>query len=147
METASGNPNEGKNFDLSEKVLGAAMAVSNALGAGFVESVYVGALVLEMVALGLAVESQKPMVVFYKSLPVGKFFADIVVENQMIVELKAVRALLPEHQAQVLNYLKASGIKVGLLINFGNPRLEIRRLSMDKDGGRGNCDSLTEASP
>ena len=135
MEDQERKPIEGKHVALSEKILGLAIDVSNTLGAGFVESVYTGALCLELTGAGLPVEPQKPIVVFYKGAPIGKFYADLVVDNQMLVELKAVRTILPEHQAQVLNYLRASEIEVGLLINFGNPRVEFRRLTLNKSQG------------
>jgi GxxExxY protein len=87
----------------------------------------VKALVHELKALGIAVATEQPLPVVYKGIEIGIFSADIVVEGSLICEVKAVRALLPEHQAQLLNYLKATGIKVGLLLNFG-ARVEHKRM-------------------
>ena len=82
---------------------------------------------------GLSVSSQHPVGVLFRGQPVGNFYADLLVEGAVIVELKAVKAILPEHQAQVINYLKATGIEVGLLINFGSPKLEFKRLTRLKN--------------
>ena len=92
------------------------------------ESVYEKALIVALRQKGVCVQAQVPLKVKFRSVIVGDFFADILVEGKLIVELKAVSALRPEHQAQVINYLKATGIEVGLLVNFGNPKLEYRRL-------------------
>ena len=108
---------------LTEKILEAAFEVSNELGAGFLESVYEQALFVALKDKDLRVERQVPIKVFFRGQLAGVFQADLVVENDIILELKAVKALLPEHQAQVLNYLKASGKPVGLLINFGHPHV------------------------
>jgi GxxExxY protein len=114
--------------ELTGKVLGACFEVARELGAGFLESVYEKALMIALREKGLRVEAQVPLTVKFRSVVVGEFFADILVESKLVVELKAVSALRPEHQAQVINYLKATGIEVGLLVNFGNPKLEYRRL-------------------
>ncbi|GFO63818.1 GxxExxY protein [Geomonas paludis] len=113
--------------ELTGKVLRACFEVSNELGAGFLESVYEKSLLIALVEMGLKAQSQVPLKVFYRNKVVGEFYADLVVEGAVLLELKAVRALAPEHVAQVLNYLKATGIEVGLLINFGSPKLEFRR--------------------
>jgi GxxExxY protein len=115
------------------------MEVSNNLGAGFLESVYQNALGLALASAGFFVEAQKPTTVLFRDIPVGKFYADLVVENKIILELKAARALVPEHRAQLINYLKASGIEVGLLLNFGNPRLEYHRLVRTKPATSDSC--------
>ena len=115
--------------ELTEKILGAAFEVSNELGCGFLESVYEKALLVALKDLDLTTEAQKPLKVSFRSHVVGDFVADIVVEHKVLLELKAVKALAPEHIAQVLNYLKATGLEVGLLINFGNSRLEYRRFN------------------
>ncbi len=112
---------------LTGQILEAAFEVSNELGVGFLESVYEGALFLALKAKGLEVERQVPIQVCFRGEEVGRFFADLVVAGMVIVELKAVKALAPEHNAQVLNYLKASGRPVALLLNFGTPKLEFRR--------------------
>lgn len=114
--------------DLTGKVLGACFEVSNELGSGFLESVYEKALLVALTDVGLQADSQVPLKVVYRNRVVGDFYADIVVEGTVLLELKAVKALAPEHIAQVLNYLKATGIEVGLLVNFGSPKLEYRRL-------------------
>jgi GxxExxY protein len=118
--------------DLSGKVIGAAFEVINELGAGFLESVYENALLIALQQAGVRVERQAPIKVNFRGSVVGDFYADLLVESRILVELKAVKALVPEHQAQIINYLKATGISVGLLINFGNPRLEYKRLTRRK---------------
>jgi GxxExxY protein len=112
---------------LTEKILKACFEVSNELGAGFLESVYVKALLIALVDMGLKAQSQVPLNVEFRGISVGDFFADILVEDNVMLELKAVKKLAPEHMAQLINYLKATGIEVGLLINFGNPKLEYKR--------------------
>ena len=119
------------NADLnqvSERIIGCAYAVSSALGSGFLESVYDGALALEMAAAGLTFARQQRLPVRYRGTVVGEFIADYLVERRVIVEIKAVRSIVPEHQAQLLNYLNASGLSLGLLINFGTPRVQIKRM-------------------
>lgn len=113
--------------ELTEKILKACFEVSNELGSGFLESVYEKALLIALRDAGIKAESQKPLNVTFRSQSVGEFYPDIIVEDSVLLELKAVKALAPEHLAQVMNYLKASGIEVGFLINFGNPKLEYRR--------------------
>jgi GxxExxY protein len=113
--------------ELSEKILAACFEVMNELGAGFLESVYEKALLIVLRDKGLVAEAQVPLSVMFRGKPVGEFFADILVEGKIIVELKAARTMLPEHQAQLINYLKATGLEVGLLVNFGPTRLESRR--------------------
>jgi len=119
-----------KHAELSAEVIGCAMEVSNELGVGFLESVYHNALVIALTSKGLSVETQKPVAVAFRGITVGRFYMDIVVNGKVVVELKAARALAPEHSAQVLNYLRAAGIEVGLLMNFGTSRMEYRRLVM-----------------
>jgi GxxExxY protein len=113
--------------DLSEKVLAACFEVMNELGAGFLESVYEKALLIALREKGIGAEAQVPLSVTFRGEKVGEFFADILVEDKIIVELKAAKAMAPEHQAQLINYLRATGIEVGLLINFGPTKLEYRR--------------------
>ena len=112
---------------LTAQILAAAFEVSGELGVGFVESVYEGAMFLALKSRGLEVARQVPIKVHFKGELVGHFIADLVVNDTVVVELKAVKVLLSEHHAQVLNYLKATGKPVSLLINFGNPKLEFRR--------------------
>ncbi len=114
--------------EVTEKIIGIAYEVINELGVGFLESVYEGALCLALQQVGLQVECQVNLEVMFRGAVVGKYVADVIVNGAVLVELKAVRSLLPEHQAQVINYLKATKIKTGLLINFGNRKLEIKRL-------------------
>lgn len=124
-----------KHEELTREILGACFEVINELGAGFVESVYENALIIALRAKGLHAEKQQPLMVEFRGQVVGEFYADVLVEDKVIVELKAVKALLPEHQAQVINYLKATGKDVGLLVNFGSQKLEYKRLhnSWNKD--------------
>jgi GxxExxY protein len=113
--------------ELTEGILKVCFEVSNELGCGFIESVYQKALLIALREAGLRAESQYPLTVMFRGQIVGEFFADIVVNESVLLELKAVKTLAPEHLAQVMNYLKATGIQVGLLVNFGNPKLEYRR--------------------
>ena len=119
--------------EVTEAILGCAFEVINELGAGFLESVYENAMLVALHQKGLVAEAQRPIRVLFRGECVGDFYADILVEGKVIVELKAVKALAPEHQAQVIHYLKATGIEVGLLINFGSPRLEYRRFTRSRN--------------
>jgi GxxExxY protein len=118
---------------ITRSVIGCAFEVMNELGTGFLESVYEKALLLALRQKGLSAICQHPIKVMFRDECVGDFYADIFVESKVIVELKAVKALAPEHQAQVINYLNATGIEVGLLINFENPKLEYKRFTRSKD--------------
>jgi len=113
---------------LSRKIIGAAIEVHAAIGPGFLETIYEEALKLELNEHGLNFECQKEIKIEYLNVQIGTHRLDLVVENQVVVELKAVKELTEIHFAQLLSYLKASGIKVGLLLNFAKPRLEIRRV-------------------
>jgi GxxExxY protein len=122
---------------LTEKVLGCAFEVINTLGCGFLEKVYERALVVELRLRGLKASGQALVPVSYKGRPVGDYFADLLVEDQLIVELKCVERLGDEQLAQCINYLRASGRTVCLLLNFQRPRLEWRRVLLDAtDGSR-----------
>lgn len=112
----------------TESIINCAMTISNALGTGFLEKVYENALVLELRKRGLQAEQQKKTPVIYDGAVVGDYTADIVVDNQVIIEVKAAKAIDETHQAQLLNYLKATGLHVGLILNFGTPRLGIKRM-------------------
>jgi GxxExxY protein len=114
--------------ELTEKILGAAFKVQNTLGAGFLEKVYENAMTIELRKCGLAVEGQKAFPVRYEGTVVGDYQADLVVSAKVVVECKAVSNLDSVHEAQLMNYLKASGLRVGLLINFARPKLQYRRL-------------------
>lgn len=120
---------------LTEKIIGCAFKVSNALGCGFLEKVYENALAHELRKHGLKAEQQQPIIVYYDGVLVGEYFADIFVEDLVIVELKAVSELHDAFTAQCLNYLKATGKPICLLLNFGRPRVEIKRLRGAKKGG------------
>ncbi|HMA52787.1 MAG TPA: GxxExxY protein [Magnetospirillaceae bacterium] len=113
---------------LTGKIIGCAFTVARTLGHGFLETVYRNALAEELTASGLRISVETPYPVHYRDKPVGRYFADLVVENTVIVETKAVDALVKAHQAQLLNYLKASGLPVGLLFNFARPSLEMKRV-------------------
>ena len=113
--------------DITYKINGAIFEVNRELGAGFLEKVYENALLIELINAGLKAEKQVPIKVKYKEREVGEYFADIVVENRIILELKAVKSLQKIHEAQLLNYLKATGIKIGLLVNFTHPKAQIKR--------------------
>jgi GxxExxY protein len=108
-----------KHAETTGKIIKAFFTVYNDLGYGFLEKVYENALVLELRALGLSVEQQKPISVYYRGVPVGEYFADLVVDNCVIVEMKSAEAIAPAHEAQLVNYLKATKYEVGLLLNFG----------------------------
>ncbi len=114
--------------DITSKILAACFEVINELGSGFLESVYEKALIIALKQSGVRATSQAPLGVFFRGENVGDFIADLIVEDKVIVEIKAVKALAPEHQAQLINYLKVTHIKVGLLVNFGCPKLEYKRL-------------------
>jgi GxxExxY protein len=114
--------------EVSNKVTGCAIVVSNTLGAGFVEKVYENALAHELRKAGLTVAQQHNVLVHYDDIIAGSYTADLLVEQAVLVELKAVRALDAIHKAQCMNHLKATRLWLCLLLNFGPPRLEIRRL-------------------
>ncbi len=118
--------------DTTEKILGACFEVAAELGSGFLESVYENALAIALRQKGLQVQCQHPITVTFRGENVGVFYADLLVEDKVVVELKAVKALAPENLAQVINYLKATGKDVGLIINFGSSKLEYRRLYREK---------------
>ena len=117
---------------LTESILAAVFEVSNILGAGFLEAVYRRALLHELTARGLHAKTEAPFPVTYKGASVGHYFADILVEHQIILELKCVDRLCPEHYAQCLNDLKASGIPLALLINFQRPKVEWKRVILNQ---------------
>jgi GxxExxY protein len=120
---------DGRRLDeITERIIGSAYVVSNSLGSGFLEKVYENALAHELRKSGFLVEQQKGIVVHYDGIVVGEYVADLLVEKSVLVELKAVKALDDIHLAQCLNYLKATGLKVCLLINFGTPRVQVKRV-------------------
>jgi GxxExxY protein len=113
--------------ELTRKILEGAFAVHNTLGCGFLEKVYSNALLFELRNMGLHCGQEVPFKVRYKDVVVGDYCADLIVEKRVLVELKACASLESVHEAQILNYLKASSIQVGLLLNFGKPKLQYRR--------------------
>jgi len=113
--------------ELTYKIRGCVFEVYKVLGVGFAEKVYENALLIEFNKEGLECVAQQKIKVNYKKEIVGEYIADIVVENKVILELKAVNKIIPAHEAQILNYLKATGIKVGLLINFTHPKAVVKR--------------------
>jgi GxxExxY protein len=113
---------------VSRRVIGSALKVSSTLGVGFLEKVYENALIVELHAGGLQAEQQRPVHVSYGGTIVGDYIPDILVEREMVVEIKAVPTLEPNHRQQCINYLRATNLKVCLLLNFGRPRMEVRRI-------------------
>jgi len=116
---------------VTERIITCVYRVSNTLGTGFLEKVYENALAIELQQNGLKVQQQHLIRVFYGDHPVGDFSADLLVEDCVIVELKAARTLNEVHSAQCLNCLKATGLKVSLLVNFGQPRAAVKRIVLD----------------
>ncbi|MFZ1072051.1 MAG: GxxExxY protein [Verrucomicrobiia bacterium] len=114
-------------YDLCGKVIGLAMKVHSALGSGFLESVYHNALAHELKKAGMRFETEKRLDVSYDGVLVGEFAADFLVEDELIVELKAVQNLVAAHEVQTVNYLVATGKDAGLLVNFGGERLEFKK--------------------
>ena len=125
--------------ELTGKILEACFEVSNELGVGYIESVYEKALQVALLQKGIAVERQIPLNVSFRGVMVGDFSADMVVEGKVLLELKAVDALSNRHFAQLLNYLKATGIEVGMVINFGTPKIQYRRFN-NRFGREGSMD-------
>lgn len=116
-----------KHSEVTDKIIGAFYTVFNTLGHGFSEKVYHAAMILELRALGLTVVSEQPFSVYYRGQVTADFYADLVVNDCVIVELKAAKELLDEHEAQLLNYLRATRYEVGLLLNFGPEPKFLRR--------------------
>jgi len=123
--------------DIAYAINGAVFEVNRVLGPGFLEKVYENALTIELRRQGLKVESQAPIKVNYKEETVGEYYVDIFVEKKVIVEIKTVEKLDKIHEAQLLNYLKASGIHVGLLVNFKHPKADIKRMVLNLPEGHG----------
>ena len=112
---------------ITEKIIGCAFTVYNKMGSGYLESVYEQCMLIELKRAGLQTDSQKQIQVLYDNQIVGDFVADIIVDNCIIVELKVVRQLLKIHEAQLVNYLVSTGKDIGLLINFGSEKVQIKR--------------------
>ena len=122
--------------DITYQIRGAVFEVNRVLGHGLLEKVYENALMTEFNSRGLSVGNQVPLKVIYKEKIVGEYFADLLVEGRVIVEIKAVRHLLKEHQAQLLKYLKTTGIQVGLPVNFTRNKAQIKRMVLDLPEGQ-----------
>ena len=117
--------------ELTEKIIAAAYDVYNKMGFGFLESVYEKCLLIELRKRNLKTESQKPIIVEYENEVVGEFRADIIVEDIVIIELKSVRQITQAHEVQLVNYLVATGKPVGLILNFGEQKVEVKRKVKD----------------
>ncbi len=115
-----------QDASLTETIIGCAFQVHNTLGEGFLEKVYENALRIELAKRGLKVKQQEPITVYYDDQVVGEFYADLWIEDRVIVELKAVRSLDKAHEAQLVNYLTATGVDTSLLLNFG-PSVQVKR--------------------
>lgn len=124
--------------EITYQINGAVFVVNRVLGAGFLEKVYENALLIELRERGLKADSQIPLRVHYKGKVVGEYVVDIMVEDQVILELKSVDKLQKIHEAQLLNYLKATGMKIGLLINFKYPKADIKRFVLNLPEGPDN---------
>ncbi len=115
--------------ELSEKIIGLAIDVHKELGNGFLEKVYENALLFELTRNNIDAKQQHPITVIYKGQVVGEYFADILIEGKIILELKTIKKIEPIHEAQLLHYLKATNIKVGYILNFGSQiKLEFKRM-------------------
>ena len=125
------NANRPELDTISNRIIGCAFIVANTLGCGFLEKVYENALAAELHMAGLAVQQQHGITVTYKGILVGEYFVDLLVEDAVLIELKAVRALDRAHRAQCINYLRATGRHLCLLLNFGTSRLEFQRVVLD----------------
>jgi GxxExxY protein len=108
-----------KHSDITGKIIKGFYNVYNSLGYGFLEKVYENSMVIELRSMGLSVEQQKPIAVYYRGALVGEYFTDLLVDGVVIVELKSAEAVSGAHEAQLLNYLKATSFEIGLLLNFG----------------------------
>ena len=115
-----------KDDDLTQKIIGCAYTVHNTLGPGFLEKVYENALRIELEKLGLEVKQQEPINVAYDGQVVGEYYADLWVDERVVIELKAAQTLVKQHEVQLVNYLAATGIDCGLLLNFG-PSVQVKR--------------------
>lgn len=118
--------------ETTDKIIKAFYNVYNTLGYGFLEKVYENSMLLELRSIGLSVEKQVPIKVYFKEQQVGDYYADLIVEDKVIVELKAAESLCEEHEFQLINYLKATNIEVGLLLNFGKKPQFTRKIFTNK---------------
>lgn len=120
-----------KYKEITEKIIGCAFRVYNTMGFGFLESVYEKCMLIEFNRIGLDIESQKPIKVYYNNEIVGDYIVDIIINNLIIVELKSVRKIVKVHEMQLVNYLTATRKPLGLLINFGEEKVEVKRKVKD----------------
>ena len=128
------NADNYKHSEITDKIIKAFYKVYNTLGYGFLEKVYENALFIELTEIGFSVEKQESITVYYEDEEVGEYFADLIVEESVIIELKAAESLCEEHEFQLINYLKATDIEVGLLLNFGKkPELKRKVFSNKKN--------------
>jgi GxxExxY protein len=118
------------DFEISRKVIGCAMRVHRVMGCGFLESVYENALAIELLSHGISFQRQVKLLVHYRNEVVGKFYADLIIEGKLLFELKATNSLDKTFESQLLNYLNASDIQTGLLINFGSKSLQLKRMTI-----------------
>ena len=116
-----------ENKEITHQIIGAAYKVYNKLGFGFLESVYKKSMIIELGKSNLKVEEEKPLKVYYYDIVVGDFFVDLFVENKIVVELKSVKQIVKEHNVQLVNYLNALKVDIGLLINFGPSEVDVKR--------------------
>jgi GxxExxY protein len=121
--------------EITYQINGAVFEVNRILGPGFLEKIYENALLIEIRSRGLKAENQVPIRVFYKEKVVGEYIADLLVEGKVVVELKTVETIDKSHEAQLLNYLKATGIHVGLLVNFKHPKADVKRMVLNLPEG------------
>ena len=121
-----------KHSEKTDKIIKAFYTVYNRLGYGFLERVYENALVIELAKLGMEARKQVPVKVYYEGNEVGSYFADLIIDNLIIVELKACDGFIDQHEAQLTNYLRASEIEVGLLLNFG-PKAQVKRRAFNNE--------------
>jgi len=134
-----------KHKELTEKIIGLFYKIYNKLGYGFLEKVYENAMMIEFRKAGINAQAQAPIVVKYDNEVIGEYTADILVENKVIIEIKAAKLLMAENEAQLLNYLKATDKEIGLLINFG-PKSEVKRRAFDNKNKIGMENQRSSAS-
>lgn len=136
-----------KHENLTEKIIGCAYTVYNKTGFGFLESVYLKCLLIELKKAGLNASSEIAINVFYDKVCVGSFFADILVENTVILELKSVRSIVKAHEVQLVHYLKATGIPTGLILNFSESGVEVKRKALCLDKKAFSPDPVNPVDP
>ena len=122
------NADERRLDEITEEIIGCCYTISNTLGAGFLEKCYENALAHELHKRGRIVHQQRGIVVRYDGIVIGEYIADMLVDESVLIEIKTAKALDSSYSAQCLNYLRATGLKVGLLVNFGQPRVEVKRV-------------------